>query len=156
MVACADAPDEADIDELMEPEPYPDEPDVFGFGGINFGNSSRDSDKNPQMDQQPQQLPCPPAAAPQAAQAPEQLSFAGHILHATHKMAHKRGIVWCGRCGVWSTSAPRGLREPCYGIPTRAGQAVLRRLKRGETPIARMTDWPLPSDAAPPPGRWHS
>ena len=160
----------------MELDPYHDGPDIFDLGGIEFENdpgisaTATSGDFNaagdrvviepnvPQINEQPpaQQLPSLEADAPQAAQPPEQLVFAGRVLHATHKMAHKRGIIWCTRCGVWSTSAPRGLREPCNGIPTRAGLGVIRRVRRGLTPIPRLADWPLPADGAPPPRRWHS
>ena len=61
----------------------------------------------------------------------------GHLL-----VAH-RGLMWCWRCGAWSTEVARSLASPCPARPTRAGRDVLRRLAKGKTP-KQSVQWPEP------------
>jgi ribonuclease HI len=72
-------------------------------------------------------------------------------VHQSHVLTHYRGVWWCARCGSYSSldadtdSKVRGLAKPCRGHCTTMGSVILRRLRRGLTPIAGMV-WPLGPD----------
>ncbi len=63
---------------------------------------------------------------------------AGTILeriHGTHQLRDIQGVVWCVRCGAYTSRWPRNLLRPCPGRPLSAAQAnVLRRLTEGKPP----------------------
>ncbi len=76
----------------------------------------------------------------------------GHIAgscHDTHRLATTRGVLWCRRCGAYTTRQPRALRRPCAGCPTsEAARNVRARLARGLAPTtarylgaASITEW---------------
>ncbi len=56
-------------------------------------------------------------------------------IHRTHMMASLRGILWCRRCGCFTSRWPRELRLECHGRPASVAQAnVRRRLEQGLAP----------------------
>ena len=59
-------------------------------------------------------------------------------LHSSHSLAYKQGIHWCWKCGKYASTRGRELLKPCPGAPTPAGEAVLRRLRNGQTPKAHL------------------
>ena len=80
------------------------------------------------------------------------LSFGGGALHATHRLHHKRGIIWCWNCGAYGTEVVRRLAEICDGDKGRGGEENLRRVKQGKTPRYDL-DWPLLEGEGPGEGR---
>ncbi len=55
--------------------------------------------------------------------------------HASHQLVQGIGIVWCSRCGAYTSRIPRLLREECKGVPrTEAQRNVRRRLAAGLPP----------------------
>ncbi len=56
--------------------------------------------------------------------------------HVTHRMRDGgNGVIWCERCGAYSTRLARGLLRPCLGVPTSEAQKNRwRRLLRGLAP----------------------
>ena len=82
------------------------------------------------------------ASTPRPAILASQLNL-GHLhLHHSHLLHHRRGVVWCWKCGAYGTEALRNLSRPCAIQPARAGKVVLSRLKDGHTPRVGM-EWPL-------------
>ena len=74
-----------------------------------------------------------------------QLGLMGEGLHPSHTLHHKRGIVWCWRCGSYVKATSRGLAKPCSEEGKqlgRGGQNNLKRLAKGQTPRADL-EWPL-------------
>ncbi len=56
-------------------------------------------------------------------------------VHGSHYMARLHGVVWCTRCGAFTTRWPRLRRAVCLGSPSSDAQAnVKRRLERGLPP----------------------
>ena len=82
----------------------------------------------------------------------EQLQLGGGVLHPTHRMHYKRGVVWCWGCGAYGTAVVRHLAEPCEGEPTRGASYFLNRLRDGETPRPEL-DWPLGAGVGPSEGK---
>ena len=60
-------------------------------------------------------------------------------VHVSHRLAFKRGIVWCTKCGGHGTTRGRKLLKPCVNL-TATGIEVLRRVRRGLTPH-NSVDW---------------
>ncbi len=55
--------------------------------------------------------------------------------HSSHIIHYSDGILWCNRCGRYTSRIPRSLREECPRRPlSEAGQNVLNRLRRGLPP----------------------
>ncbi len=55
--------------------------------------------------------------------------------HYTHSLTTQRGILWCTRCGAYTTRQPRALKDRCPMKPASAAAAtILRRLRRGLNP----------------------
>jgi hypothetical protein len=55
--------------------------------------------------------------------------------HRSHIIHLSDGILWCNRCGRYTSRIPRSLREECPRRPrSEAGQNVLNRLRRGLPP----------------------
>ncbi len=55
--------------------------------------------------------------------------------HYTHDLTVQRGIMWCTRCGAYTTRQPRALKDRCPTKPASAAAAtILRRLRRGLNP----------------------
>ncbi len=55
--------------------------------------------------------------------------------HETHDIAQNDGIIWCRRCGSYSSRLLRGLLRPCAGAPgSEAQRNVRRRLQAGLAP----------------------
>ena len=55
--------------------------------------------------------------------------------HKSHMLQDKKNIVWCGRCGAWSSSRYRALGMPCEGKPKTGLQTMnLRRAEKGQLP----------------------
>ena len=75
-------------------------------------------------------------------------------LHPTHIYAHKRGVVWCWRCGFYASARAERLAKPCMGRAPRgtAGWDYLARIRKGLTPKRAMSAWPLGDGASPPEG----
>ncbi len=56
-------------------------------------------------------------------------------IHASHVVRQGQGVLWCSRCGCYTTRWPRELRRQCAGRPSSEAQAnVLHRLMRGPGP----------------------
>ena len=75
-------------------------------------------------------------------------------LHESHALGHKRGIIWCWKCGSFSVTkidklgiaCPGGTRRKSYGL------SCLKRLRKGKTPRHDLR-WPRGEselDDAPP------
>ena len=58
--------------------------------------------------------------------------------HASHRLLRSGNVIWCSRCGTYSTARGMGLARPCTGpVPSTAvgGRAQqLRQLKKGRHP----------------------
>ncbi len=55
--------------------------------------------------------------------------------HETHSVTQTNGIVWCRRCGAFSSRLLRNLLRPCSGAPgSEAQRNVRRRLQAGLAP----------------------
>ncbi len=78
-----------------------------------------------------------------------ELTFGDKVLHHTHSLAWRSGVVFCWRCAAWARTSPRNLANPCGSVKTQGGKEVLRRLQRGLYPITAMTEWPS-NEAVPP------
>ncbi len=74
----------------------------------------------------------------------------GDAVRGSHKLHHKRGVVWCKRCGAYCTENARNLELQCEE-PTRGGIGVLNRIKDNKTPRSRMS-WPFDEGVGPPEG----
>ena len=55
-------------------------------------------------------------------------------VHASHPLGHKRGVVWCWKCGSFAANAILKLALECPGGADRYGLDCLSRLRRGLTP----------------------
>ena len=62
-------------------------------------------------------------------------------IHPSHPLGHKRGVVWCWRCGSFASKSIVKLGIACTGGADRYGLACLSRLRRGLTPRSPR-DWP--------------
>ena len=74
-----------------------------------------------------------------------QLGAMGEAVHASHNLHHRRGVIWCWRCGSYATEVNRSLGKPCLEggmLPSRGGANNLRRLARGLAPRSDL-EWPL-------------
>ncbi len=57
------------------------------------------------------------------------------LIPASHRIQFSAGVLWCCRCGAFTTRLPRALRRECPGRPPSASAAnVLKRLLRGLPP----------------------
>ena len=91
-----------------------------------------------------------PHLRPQHATPGATFTINGEALHNTHKLATHRGLVWCWRCGLYTTGTQVvKLKDPCHGPGTTARQRILGRLRSGMTPKAEV-EWPLPEGAPTP------
>ena len=79
------------------------------------------------------------------------LAIGNKGLHLTHKLHHKRGVVWCWRCGYYATENPRELNEKCKGEVMRGNIYFLNRLKDNKTP-RKSIEWPFAEGEGPPEG----
>eukprot|EP00974_Lingulodinium_polyedra_P110719 10707396-Lingulodinium_polyedra.AAC.1 len=70
--------------------------------------------------------------------------------HDTHVLAHKRGLLFCWRCGAYGSKGPQKLLKPCLGRGRKTAE-IVRRLSRGLTPVSHV-QWPLTEAVAPPEG----
>ncbi len=62
---------------------------------------------------------------------------AGAMVSRGHALARTDGmfpVIFCVRCGAWSTRRAYGLSAACRGRPSPAGQQALARIARGEQP----------------------
>ena len=64
-----------------------------------------------------------------------------HVLHESHASVTYKGLIFCRRCGCYSTGAPKLLKAQCAGVPNGSTRARLWRLRRGLLPHA-MQQWP--------------
>ena len=70
--------------------------------------------------------------------------------HHTHRCGVLGQLVWCKRCGAWSTSRYRGLADRCLEEPSTGLQRLaLRRISAGKPPPG--VDFDSMADAALPP-----
>ena len=70
------------------------------------------------------------------------VSIAGKGIHSSHRLSHKRGVMWCGRCGCYAVLRVANLGLPCRGYAAGAGATALGRLAAGFTPSRGMLQWP--------------
>ncbi len=69
--------------------------------------------------------------------------------HPTHILDVTGGILWCRRCGAYTSRVPRALREACQGRPRTIGQGnVWRRLHDGLPPTTSALHERLAEEAA--------
>ena len=76
------------------------------------------------------------------------LTFGAVRLHVSHHVAAYRGVIWCERCGAWTSGQrARLLASACERIQPhmRWGREQLRKLK---PPVASTVEWDWPE---PPP-----
>ena len=100
--------------------------------------------------------------APNIWQSPEHVSFGKHILHESHNLGYRQGVVWYWTCGKYAVGKP--LQGPANeGMPQRTrifldfrrlcrGEALgpklrnLNQFRKGASPIRGITwDWNTPS-----------
>ncbi len=92
------------------------------------------------------------AWAPRVLQRLRKSACQGHIAnscHGSHQLDVVKGILWCRRCGAYTTRQPRALRRQCPGCPmSEAARNVRARLARGMAPTtahylkaASIADW---------------
>ena len=62
-------------------------------------------------------------------------------IHTSHPLGHKRGVVWCWKCGSFAAMSISKLGQECSGGANRYGRACLSRLRRGLTPRSDK-EWP--------------
>ena len=62
----------------------------------------------------------------------------GQLLHRSHQLYHKQGIIICYRCGFYAVTRANRLAFICSGHRNKAGGEYIRRWERGRTPIARI------------------
>ena len=60
-------------------------------------------------------------------------------IHASHRIAQYRGLVWCWRCGLVGQSRLQGLAAECRPVRAR-GQRNLSKLRKGQPPP--QYEWP--------------
>ncbi len=57
------------------------------------------------------------------------------MVHPSHSMRWSGRVMYCGRCGWYTSRIPRALKRPCHGAPASvAARNVLRRLRLGMPP----------------------
>ena len=157
---------EYQVDEeavVGEQETEPDyEEDVFGYGSLGFDDRNGHIDAEPKTESQPAETAkqrlarLRAAAAARIASSTENANFlrasqfnVGNLkLHGSHKLHHRRGIVWCWHCAAYGTEALKNLSKPCAGRPGRGAQCFLDRLKAGNPPRKDM-DWPVAEGIGP-------
>ncbi len=82
-------------------------------------------------------------------------SFNGAVVHLTHCIRWKRGVIYCIKCGCYSITVMKGLSLPCAvkskgrGALNTSAKFRLRKFMEGSFPIARQ-GWPEPEDAICP------
>ena len=64
--------------------------------------------------------------------------------HPGHHLVQGKGsLVFCSRCGAWSSAMYRALLRPCGGLPpTYAHAFSLRQLMKGRSPLGEGVDMP--------------
>jgi len=84
----------------------------------------------------------------------QSLNLQGPPLHGSHRLHHRRGIVWCWGCGKYATEYVKpGLAAPCAPQDvTRGANNFLNRLRDGLTPRQDLR-WPYDIGHGPPEGR---
>ena len=83
----------------------------------------------------------------------QSLNLQGPAIHPTHKLHHRRGIVWCWGCGKYATEYIKpGLAAPCLPEVTRGANYFLSRLREGLAPRQDLS-WPYDLGHGPPEGR---
>ena len=88
--------------------------------------------------------PCSRVAAVPEGEADRLLPVEGPLclnvnanVHSSHRLWHRRGVVWCKRCGGYATSAKaKTLLKECEP-PRAAGLEALQRTVAGSTPHFR-------------------
>ncbi len=57
------------------------------------------------------------------------------MIHISHSLRWSGRVLYCGKCGWYTSRIPRSLRKPCRGAPaSEAARNVLRRLRLGLPP----------------------
>ena len=74
--------------------------------------------------------------APGLASGP--VRVAGKEVDPSHLLSHKRGILWCGKCGSFAFLKVVNLAGPCRGFAAGIGATVLSRIAKGLTPLRGM------------------
>ena len=71
------------------------------------------------------------------------------MLHAIHLCSARMGVLWCWRCGGYTTGVLRSLADKCPGHPRTPNQEyTLSRIRAGKTPKPGMA-WPRPDIDVP-------
>ncbi len=78
-----------------------------------------------------QAMACEPCAGPKASLAADAITDRGHVLAATPPPMQ---VLFCIRCGAFSTRRAYGLGARCAGAPKPSGKQALARIRRGLQP----------------------
>ena len=85
-----------------------------------------------------------------------QIVYLGRVLHQSHNIVFYRGVVYCLRCGYYTTGgrahhlATQCCVKSCKTKAYKAQEARLRRIRRGKCP--RPGGWPAPEGEVTPTG----
>ena len=73
--------------------------------------------------------------------------YNGKDIHITHHLAWQTGLLYCLRCGAYSSTRVRRLTQPCRQQPNASARFGLKRIGEGRHPISGVR---LVSDLLPP------
>ena len=77
------------------------------------------------------------------------LHIRGVKVHASHRLAYHRGILFCTKCGSYTVKIVRGLKAECRMKPSDVQKdRVLKSMLRGKPPSG-MTEWPTEVSEVP-------
>ena len=78
------------------------------------------------------------------------LTWMGRPIHASHSITYYRGVIYCNRCGYYSSGGSvRYLRDPCVSQPPESQLRLLRRMRDGIYPTSTGA-WPMPDQTQAP------
>ena len=74
----------------------------------------------------------------------------GRPIHSSHSITYYRGVIYCNRCGYYSSGGSvRYLRDPCVLKPAESQMRLLKRMRDGIYPTST-GDWPMPDQTQAP------
>ena len=76
------------------------------------------------------------------------LIYNGHPIHYTHRLKWYRGVLYCAKCGAYSITRVRKLRNVCLLKPHPTMRRVLNNFKDGVF-LFPGGDWPMPEGTLP-------
>ena len=67
----------------------------------------------------------------------------GRPIHSSHSITYYRGVIYCNRCGYYSSGGSvRYLRDPCVLKPADSQMRLLKRMRDGLYPTTQ-GEWPM-------------